>query len=80
MNVCIPAETPDGARVLVTLTPAQAQSRIDQCRQQLQQIDVGRSRIEAEIRSLMLIANPETAYGDHYTMPGCATPGGAPNP
>ncbi len=77
MNVVTTAETPEGSRVLVTLTPEQAQARIAQRRQRLQEIDAEKAAIGSEIRSLMLIAHPETAYAADYTMPGCATPGWA---
>jgi hypothetical protein len=69
MNVLSEVETPDGTAALA-LTPAEAQARIEQLRGVLQKLDVQRSSVESEIRALGLIANPETAYGDHYTPRG----------
>ena len=66
MNVLSEVETPDGPAALA-LTPAEARARIDQLRGVLQKLDVHRSSVESEIRALDRIANPETAYGDHYT-------------
>jgi hypothetical protein len=69
MNVLTEVENPDGSN-LAALTPEQAQARIEQLRGVLQKLDVQRSSVESEIRALGLIANPETAYGDHYTPRG----------
>lgn len=69
MNVLTEVENPDGSN-LAALTQEQAQARIEQLRGVLQGLDVKRAAAESEIRALDRIANPETAYGDHYTPRG----------
>lgn len=59
MNVLTPAETPSG---VVALTQREAEQRIEQLREHAQRLAADRALIESEIRQLMLVSNPETAY------------------